>query len=103
MAYVMGVYRSCLIMLEAASPTALDAYAEGIRYLSELHPQSWGHIALADINMRFEYFDRMLEDLDGCPKGYEATRPWNYVLTQCAYGKSTLEGHDWWNATSSMP
>ena len=85
-----GVLKSGLIMLNVASPGALDQYQEGIRILTVLFPQSWGDIAQADVNMRWQYMERLLEDLEGAPAGFDPARPWGYIFSQCAYGKATL-------------
>jgi hypothetical protein len=90
------VFKTSMIMLEAASPGALEAYAEGIRHLTVFFPNSWGDIALADVDMRDGHWERMLEETDGNPAGYNPLRPWDYIITQSAYGDSNLRGSHWW-------
>jgi hypothetical protein len=98
-----GVYKTAMIMLEAAAPGALDAYQEGIRHLTVFFPNSWSDIALADVDMRYDHWERLLDDTEGAPEGFEACRPWNYVITHCAYGEATLRGAHWWDMNLVKP
>ena len=45
----------------AASPTSLKANRTGIRKLSEAYPQYWPRIYVADVLMRSNMWDRLLE------------------------------------------
>jgi len=98
------VLRSCLIMLEAASPAALDAYEEGIRQLTVLFPGSWGTVSVADEAMRAEQWDVLLEQFSHSrPEGFDADLPWNYILHASAYGSAlTFKAH-WWESRVVLP
>ena len=56
------VFRSCMLMLRAATPSALDAYKEGIRMLVTLYPGAWGVIQVADETVRGEQWDLRCEE-----------------------------------------
>jgi hypothetical protein len=98
-----GVYKAAMIMLQAASPGTLDDYQEGIRLLTVFYPRSWGDIALADVDMRYEYWGRVLDETEGDPSGFNPRRPWDYVIGQCAYGESKLRGAHWWEMNLVKP
>ena len=83
-----GVFRSAMIMLNAASPAALDRYARGIEELVTLYPQAWGVISVADETMRSERWDIMMEST---PVDYK----WEDVIRDSAFGFDTTTAH-WW-------
>ena len=95
------VYRTALIALGAASAGALELYAEGIRMLNLLYPRSWGDILLADEDMRYENWDRMLENLEEAvnpAQGFSKQRPWDHIIATSAFNLGN-EGTEvgWWN------
>jgi hypothetical protein len=98
-----GVYKSAMIMLEAACPRALDAYEKGIKCLTIFFPGAWGDIVCADVDCRYDYWGRIKSDIVGSPVDYEPMRPWNFVILHCAYGKSTLLGSHWWEMNLVKP
>jgi hypothetical protein len=95
------VYRTTLIALGAVSSGALELYSEGIRILTTLYPHAWGEILLADEEMRYENWDRMLEtfeDSDVPIPGFNPARPWDFIVAASAFNlglKGTEAG--WWN------
>ena len=60
---VRGVFRSAMIMANAASLATLDRYARGIKEHMCLFPQGRGVIAFADEAMRSEQWGIVQEDL----------------------------------------
>jgi hypothetical protein len=96
------VFRTSMIMLSAASPGALDDYAEGIRHLTTFHPNAWSDIATADEKMRWELWDRMHEELVQLlvlghpPVGYNPKMSWGYIIGASTYGPPTNPTAYWW-------
>jgi hypothetical protein len=96
------VFRSAMIMLSAASPGALDDYAEGIRHLTLFHPHAWSDIAVAEEKMRWEHWDRMREELVELislghpPIGFNPKMPWDYIIGASTYGPPSNPTAYWW-------
>ena len=83
-----GVFRASMIMLNAASPAALDKYARGIEELVALYPQAWGVISVADESMRSERWDILKESADVDCK-------WEDIISDSSFGFSNGAAH-WW-------
>jgi hypothetical protein len=88
------VFRAAMIMLDAASPAALDAYGQGIRELVSIYPNHWGVIVVADELMRAENWGNISEDLAD-EGSLDTARPWNQILKLTAFG-SGQKAH-WWD------
>ena len=82
------VFRSAMIMVNAASPATLDRYARGIEELHLLFPGAWGVVSMADETMRSERWD-MANEL--CTSAC----PWNEIIAATAYGEGGAHAH-WW-------
>ena len=95
------VYRTTLIALGAVSAGALELYVEGIRSLVTLYPRSWGNILLADEEMRYENWDRMLETLEESDvpvAGFNKQRPWDHIVATSSFSLGTDGTQSgWWN------
>jgi hypothetical protein len=93
-----NIYKTCMIMCDAACPGGLDAYQVGIFHLTVFFPTSWSDIALAGVNMRYDYWQRIHEDMNpaNLPVEYDTKKPWDWIIMQCAYGEATLKGAHWW-------
>ena len=90
------VYRSAMIMLDQASIGALDAYAEGIRQLVLTYSE-WGCISRADVTMRSVQWSIVKEEMSRTtPPGYDATKPWDYIIARTAFGAEGPRAHWWW-------
>jgi hypothetical protein len=87
------VYKTTLLLLGAAKPAQLDAYAEHIRKQAEMHgPTCWSIIYQADVRMRSEEFDRIrrrlsIEYFKLDPPGrvahiFDPDEPWNTIFQQ---------------------
>jgi len=83
-----AVFRSAMVMLNAASPSALDRYARGIEELVTLYPQAWGVVSVADETMRSERWDILMEN-----KATDYT--WEDAIRDSAFGFDTSSAH-WW-------
>eukprot|EP00971_Amphidinium_carterae_P208536 4137564-Amphidinium_carterae.1 len=105
------VWRSCLIMLDAADPATVDAYGEKIRELStRVGMECWGLLYLGEVRCRREHFARIMRDghgqhQAGVQHGFETSRPWNFVIRAASedmsfWSKEVLEPciNDSWHA-----
>ena len=82
-----AVFRAAVLMCGAASPSALDAYANVIEYLVQRHPGHWGAIMIADETMRAEPWELVLEEaLEDFPSGFDPSFPWEWILKSTAFG-----------------
>ena len=93
----LKVFRSAMLMLEAARPSTLDGYEEGVRQLSLLFPQGWGTIATVEETVRAEQWDILREQIPAnTPAGYDADMPWDFVIAQSTYGvPGAIKAHFW--------
>ena len=78
------VYRTGMLLLEAADAERLDAYGEHIRsYVSQFTDDAWWLIAQADHRMRSEQWDRLRRELRANPEyGFTEASPWSSVLAK---------------------
>ena len=77
-----------MIMIGAASPSALDRYSRGIEELTLLFPGAWGVVSMADETVRAERWDISRE-------GVQSTLMWNDIIASSAYGEGGPHSH-WW-------
>ena len=61
-----AVFRAAMIMVEAASPAALDRYSRGIERLMELHGD-WPNLMIAEEKCRFERLDILADKFASSP------------------------------------
>ena len=106
------VYKVAMCSLDVMTPQAMDDYADGIRQLVTLFPQSrypssWATILLADIEMRSKQWWRILANLRRSPapeNKLDKDRQWNTVLRMSCYGKAMdAERLHWWNLHVIFP
>ena len=78
------VYRTGMLLLEAADAERLDAYGEYIRsFVSQFSDEAWWLVARADHRMRSEQWDRIRRELRSKPEfGYTDASPWSAVLAK---------------------
>ena len=92
------IFRSGMIMNNAASPAVLDRYADGIRDMARNFKNFWGVVFLADELNRFERWDSIYEDLvDGTDAfrtncEFDVERPWNTVIRLSTFGEHSRFG-----------
>ena len=85
-----AVFRTAAIMLDIASPAALDDYATCFEERCRLFPRAWHICAQADIRCRSEHwaeeFRRQAEWHRAQPgfSPYDPSRPWNSVIREAA-------------------
>ena len=92
-----AVFRSAMVMLDAASLGALNSYEEGLKELAFMYESSWAVISQADLHMRSVQWAIVLEEAksDG-PMGYDASKPWDYVIRASSFSTSGIRSHWWW-------
>ena len=80
------VFRAAMIMCRAASPAALDRYAEGLRQLLFRHPLAWGLICVADETVRGEKWSRLMEQAKS-KRDYDWNHkmPWEAIIKGSAF------------------
>ena len=81
-----AVFRSATIMLQAASPAALDSYSRGVEELVLLFPSSWGVVSMADETLRAERWELLKETMP--------TANWSEIISESAFGATTMA--HWW-------
>ena len=101
------VLRTALVMLEVASPYAVDAYKSKIqKFHVRFGPSCWLLLYQADIRMRLEHFERIRRRgaaylaksaLTGASCGFNENQPWEWVfresLNETSFWKEEFE--DW--------
>ena len=95
------VYRTTLLLVDAADPEHLDNYGEYIRGLhTNYGSECWFLLYTADVRMRSEQFERIRRRLEEAHKAghvnpmsvkFEPTRPWKAVFAEAIADKS------WWD------
>ena len=99
------VFAASMVMLEIASPGALQQYEGGIERLASLYPDDWASIAQLDEEMRYEHWNNLYAQLcvrpemrpaDWEPTNKFAGTTWGYIISSTR--SSTLAGPraDWW-------
>ena len=91
------VFKSAMIMLDAASLGALNQYEEGLRQLSTMY-REWACIARAESTMRSTQWTIILEEAKrNQPKGFNDNRPWDFVIGASSFGvEHGVRSHWWW-------
>ena len=101
------VFKSSMIMLEAASVSALDAYEHGIKGLCDMFPHAWGIISVADDLCRSERWSRILDEylelqeIGKAPEGFDEEFPWDVIIYDSAWGIGG-QAH-WWKQRVEHP
>ena len=101
-----AVYESAMIMLGAASPASLKTYRTGIRKLAEAFPQFWPRIYVADVQLRANMWDRLLEQrLASKEVTLETPMIWDGIIRDSAWGGLGVAGplSGWWVENCWMP
>ena len=96
------LFKVTMISLLAASPQRLDDYANGVRELNTLYPNSWGLVFAADELMRSEQWQLIRDELLDA-KSWPESRPWDDVLLKATFGKGDVERQHWWNTHVVYP
>ena len=87
------VFAFAMMVLKAATRARLEKYYTRISKLSEEYPCTWWIVALADLRMRSEHFERVRRRCAreheertraGLPSGFNPQSPWDYVLREAA-------------------
>merc|ERR1712020_758981 len=97
-----------MIMLGEASPSALDAYARGIKQLVTVHGVgAWSLISHADDTMRSEEWGLLKEDLDRQEVSEQPAlfrkRPWEHLIAASAFGAPPLACQQFWYLRVTAP
>ena len=86
-----------MIMLEAAPIAALTVYKDKVRQLTQLWPDCWHLVALADDKMRAESWERGRRSLTRAiaeglpaPPGYTPAKPWAVAGTPVGQSTAAL-------------
>ena len=97
-----GPFAAAMVMLGAASPQTLRGYETGIKALSKKwsHLGGWPRICWADVQVRSQHWDRILEDgLASSPPTFDHADPmvWDAVIA-CSAFQSACRGAlaGWW-------
>ena len=107
-----AVFAAACIMVGAASPGALNAYAGGIETIMNLfgnHAASWGTVFMADKVMRAERWEQWLRQLYATnPPGFDPNTPLDFMLIYSSYNSPqppAAPGHhkDWWYRCIDLP
>lgn len=93
------VYRTGMLLLEAADAERLDAYGEHVRsFVTQFSEEAWFIVARADSRMRSEHLDRLRRELRTDPAfGFTEGNPWSACLA-----KAVKDG-DFWNREVVTP
>ena len=78
------VYRTSMLLLEAAAAERLDAYSEHIRsFVTQFSEEAWWIIARTDTRLRSEHMERIRRALAANPEfGYTTANPWSAVYAK---------------------
>ena len=102
------VFRAAMIMCQAASPAALDAYARGVEELVTRYPNCWGLIFFSEETTRSERWARIKEEFDDVhspdpPKAYRPEQPWDYIISHSSFGSREGLLDHWWDQHVKHP
>ena len=91
-------------MLDIASPGSLQQYQRSIKRLDQLYSGDWPSIASLDVEMRYEQWGQLYQEICAAPPGnrpatWDPQNPsfcWNYIIsaTRSNYLSGPLA--DWW-------
>ena len=93
------VYRTAMLLLQAADAERLDNYSEMIRQqVTQFGDEAWFLVAKADARMRSEHLDRLRRQLRINPEyGFTENSPWS-----ACYAMATKD-HQFWTQELSTP
>ena len=86
------VFRTGMLLLEAADAERLDAYAEHIRsFVTQFTDEAWWIIAKADHHLRSEHLDRLRRELrKEVQYGFTEAKPWS-----ACFAKAVKDSEFW--------
>ena len=86
------VFRTGMLLLEAADAERLDAYAEHIRgFVTQFTEEAWWIIAKADHHLRSEHLDRLRRELRNVAQfGFTERKPWS-----ACFAKAVKDSEFW--------
>ena len=93
------VYRTGMLLLEAADAERLDAYGEHVRsFVTQFSEEAWFIVARADHRLRSEHLDRLRRELRADPAfGFTEANPWSACLARA------VKDGDFWNREVVTP
>ena len=98
------LFAAAMVQLGAASLGALNLYYDGIKLAATQFPARWELIVATDFVVRSEQWPRMRRSCArSTPAGFNAARPWSYVIAAAAYGAEDSPMRDWWNNRFVLP
>lgn len=98
-AYHFKVFRTGMLLLEAAEAERLDGYGEHIRsFVAQFSEEAWWLVARADHRLRSEHLDRLRRELRGNPQyGFTENNPWGAAFAMA------VRDSDFWHKELTTP
>lgn len=93
------VFRTGMLLLQAAEAERIDAYGEHIRsYVTQFTEESWWLVARADHRLRSEHLDRLRRELRSNPQfGFSENDPWGPCFAMA------VKDSDFWHKELTVP